>query len=297
MNISQTKSLAAALVLGGVAASAPAAGASSTQFLAIGAGRIAYEDSGGTGPTVICVPGLGDVRGQYRFLSPLLEQAGFRVITMDLRGMGESSVGWSDYSAAAVGDDIVAMVKQLGVAHAWVIGNSMAGAAAIWAAAAAPHQIAGIILIDSFVRDIQVSFFARTALSAGLHRPWGPAFWTMYYSSLYKAAPPADLDTYTAALKANLKEPGRFEALQAMVAAPKAACEARIPEVHAPALIVMGTADPDFTDPKAEADLVTQKLHGTEFMVTGAGHYPHIEMPQPVAIEIIGFMRSAPNGN
>jgi len=59
----------------------------------------------------------------------------------------------------------------------------------------------------------------------------------MYYRSLYKQAPPVDFDAYTAALKANLAEVGRFEALEAMIDAPKAPCEARIGEVHVPCLL------------------------------------------------------------
>jgi pimeloyl-ACP methyl ester carboxylesterase len=289
-------SAVAALALSAIVAS-PQAQASATRYLAIGARQIAYDDSGGAGPLVICAPGLGDVRAQYRFLAPLLEHAGFRVVTMDLRGMGESSVDWPDYSAAAIGDDIVAMINHLGARRAFVIGNSMTGASAVWAAATATDRVAGIVLIDPFVRDMPVGFGARMTLSAAMHRPWGPAFWTMYYGSLYKAAPPADLDSYKTALKANLKERGRFEALQQMIDAAKAPCAAKIKDVHAPALIVMGSADPDFSDPKAEADLVTSRLSGQELMVPGAGHYPHVEMPELVANSIVAFLKHNADGN
>jgi pimeloyl-ACP methyl ester carboxylesterase len=286
----------AALALSTLVISSPAE-ASTTRYLAVGAGQIAYDDSGGTGPLVICAPGLGDLREQYRFLAPLLVRAGFRVVTMDLRGMGESSVGWPDYSAAALGDDIVAMINHLGARRAFLVGNSMTGASAVWAAAAAPDRVAGIVLIDPFVRDIPTNIGVRMMLAAAMHRPWGPSFWTRYYGSLYKAAPPFDLADYKTALKANLKEPGRFEALQQMVDAPKASCEARIRDVHAPALIVMGSADPDFSDPKVEADFVTSQLHGQELMVPGAGHYPHVEMPEMVAESIVAFLKQTSDGN
>ncbi|WP_017725851.1 alpha/beta fold hydrolase [Halalkalibacterium ligniniphilum] len=75
----------------------------STQSLTLPNGRIAFEDTGGKGPLVICVPGLGDLRQEYRFLAPQLFDAGFRVVTMGLRGHGESSVGWSDYSCLQKG--------------------------------------------------------------------------------------------------------------------------------------------------------------------------------------------------
>ena len=41
-----------------------------THMLKLGDGEIAYDDTGGTGPTVICVPGIGDLRAQYRFVAP-----------------------------------------------------------------------------------------------------------------------------------------------------------------------------------------------------------------------------------
>ena len=46
-----------------------------TQFLMLAAGKIAYDDQG-AGPLVVCVPGMGDSREQYRFLAQDLVAAG-----------------------------------------------------------------------------------------------------------------------------------------------------------------------------------------------------------------------------
>src|SRR5258708_8045411 len=70
----------------------------STRYLEVPGGRLAYDDTG-TGPLVVCLPGLGDLRASYRFLAPRLVAAGYRVVPMDLRGLGESSTGWPDYPA------------------------------------------------------------------------------------------------------------------------------------------------------------------------------------------------------
>jgi len=268
----------------------------STQFLKLPDGQIAYDDTGGTGPLVICVPGLGDMRQQYRLLAPKLAAAGFRVVTMDLPGHGESSVGWPEYSPATVGADIVAMIRHLGVRKAFIIGNSMAGGSAVWAAAEIPDQVEGIVMIDPFTRQIPTSSFLLAFLKVAMLRPWGPSFWSMYYGSLYKTAPPADLDSYRAALVANLKQPGRIEATKALIFASQAPCEARIPNVHAPVLVVMGTKDSDFSDPAAEADWVATHLHGKKLMVDGAGHYPHVEYPDIVAPAVIDFINEAQDG-
>jgi pimeloyl-ACP methyl ester carboxylesterase len=298
MMINTTTNLLVAAAALTVATTLPAradqpSAAAATQFLKLPGGQIAYDDSGGAGPLVICVPGLGDMRQQYRFLGPRLVGAGFRVVTMDLPGHGESSVDWPDYSPAIVGADIVAMVRHLGAGKAFIVGNSMAGGSAVWAAAEIPDRIAGIVLIDPFMRVIPISSFLLAFLKVSMMRPWGPSFWSMYYGSLYKSAPPADLDSYRSALTANLKQPGRIEATKALIFASQAPCEARIPNVHAPALVVMGTRDSDFTDPAAEADWAASHLHGKKLMVDGAGHYPHAEYPDVVAPAIIDFVRDA----
>jgi pimeloyl-ACP methyl ester carboxylesterase len=297
--IAAAATLAAALTLPASFAGAQNATASAppplvTRFLDLPGGRIAYDDSGGPGPVFVCVPGLGDLRQQYRYLRPLLVANGFRVVTVDLRGMGESSTGWLSYTPADVGADIVALIRHLGVPRVYIAGNSMAAGSAVWAAAEVPHRVAGLVLIDPFVGlEPGVSFVMRGMMHVLFQRPWGPALWRMYYKSLYKSAPAADLDQYANSLGANLGEAGRFEALKGMIWASQAPCAARLDQVHAPVLVVMGSDDSDFDDPQVQARSVADRLHGKILIVPGAGHYPHVEYPRTVANEIDAFAQSA----
>jgi pimeloyl-ACP methyl ester carboxylesterase len=242
------------------------------------------------------VPGLGDLRQEYRFLAPRLAKAGFRAVVMDLRGHGESSPGWGGYTSSAIGADILALVRALDAGPAIAIGTSMGAGAAAWAAAEDPTAIAGLVLIGPFVRNVPLPWW-KTALLQTLVRtafvgPWGPAAWGAYYASLYPAAKPADFGQYRARLVANLKEPGRLAAVQAMLRASKADVEARLSDVRAPTLVLMGSKDPDFTDPAAEANTVARLLRGQAAMVGGAGHYPHAEMPDPTAEIVLSFLHS-----
>src|SRR5215831_17767076 len=101
-----------------------------TLFLEHEGGRIAFDDQG-TGRLVLAVPSMGDLRQEYRFLIPLLMTAGYRVVNMDVRGHGESSTEWKDFSVAGVGSDMVALLRQLNAGPAWVIGTSMAAGAGV----------------------------------------------------------------------------------------------------------------------------------------------------------------------
>lgn len=261
----------------------------STRFLEVSEGKIAYDDLG-SGPLVICVPSMGDLRSEYRFLAPRLAAAGFRVVTLDVRGHGESTTAWSDFSVSGIGSDLLALISHLNAGPAIILGTSMAAGAAVWAAAEAPQQVRGMVLIDPFVRG-ESTWQNRLLFGALFARPWGAAVWQKYYSSLYPTRKPEDFTSYSATLRANLQAPGRLEALQKMIAASKAASEARLPRVSAPALVLMGSKDPDFKQPESEARWLAEQLHCRYTLIDGAGHYPHAEMPEITAPLIIDFLR------
>lgn len=251
-------------------------------------GKIAYDVSG-EGPLVVCVPSLGDLRGEYRFLTPLLVAAGYRVATMDVRGHGETSPVWDDYSVAAIGRDILALVRELNAGPASLVGTSMGGGAAIWTAVEAPDLVRGLVLIDPFV-DGDSDRWLVFLLSLAFARPWGTAMWKKYYTSLYPTRKPADMAEYLRELTQNLSQPGRLEAVVAMLRASKRASGERLPSVSQPAIVVMGSKDPDFKDPEAEAQRVARAVRGSFHMIPGAGHYPHAEMPEDTAPLIIDFL-------
>ena len=264
-----------------------------TKFLDVADGRIAYDDTG-KGPLVLCVPSMGDLRSEYRFLAPNLAAAGYRVISMDVRGHGESSVHWPDYSVAGVGCDMLDLIRSLEAGPAVIIGASMASGAAVWAAAKAPERVAGLLLLDPFVRG-GGEWWGGLLYTTMFARPWGPAAWLRYYAGLYPTQKPPDFASYCAALGANLKEAGRMEALQSMLKASKQASEDALTAVTSPTLVLMGARDRDFKSPEEEATFVSQSLRGTYQMITEAGHYPHAELPEvtiPIVIDFVSKVHS-----
>ena len=262
----------------------------STKFFNHKNGRIAYDVTG-EGPLVVCVPSLGDVRGEYRFLVPVLVKAGYRVATMDVRGHGETSTEWDDFSVAAIGEDILALVRELKAGPAIVVGTSMGGGAAIWSAVEAPDCIRGTILVDPFV-DGDSNGPLVFLLSIMFARPWGASMWKKYYSSLYPTRKPSDFDSYISTLYENLKQRGRLEAVVAMLRASKVSSGERMATVKQPALVLMGSKDPDFKDPVAEAKRIANAVRGEYRIIENAGHYPHAEMPEATAPLMIEFMNA-----
>jgi pimeloyl-ACP methyl ester carboxylesterase len=294
-----SKLMSAALIVTALsAAGAPApaqptniARAAETRFLTVDGGRIAYDDTGGNGPLILAIPGMGDLRSEYRLLRPALQSAGYRVVTMDVRGFGETSARWSDYSAHAVGRDALALLDHLDAGPAVILGNSFAAGSALWAAHDAPAHVSGVVLLGPIVRDQKASWFARLALNIGFAGPWRVWLWTSYWESLFPTSKPADQTQIAAALTRNLHEPGRMTALHTMLGLSKADTAAILSQNKVPALVVMGTRDPDFPDATAEAHWLAGEINAESLIVEGAGHYPHTEMPDRVAPKVVAFIR------
>jgi pimeloyl-ACP methyl ester carboxylesterase len=262
------------------------------RYLQLQDGKIAYEESG-DGPLVVCVPGMGDLRDEYRYLAPQLVAAGYRVITMDVRGHGETSPSWPDYSVAAIGSDVLALIRSLDAGAAIVVGTSMAAGAAVWAAVEAPELVTRLVLIGPAVHG-DLTILNKLLFGSLFMRPWGPSVWLSYFSSLFPTNPPEDYPEYSARLRANLREPGRMEALRRMIFASKAASEERLSQVSVPTLVIMGGKDRDFKDPEAEARWVAQRVHARYVMVPDSGHYPHVEFPDLAIPLVLGFLQDQP---
>ena len=276
-----------------------------TEFAEIEGGRIAYDVTG-QGPLVVLSPGVGDRRQAYRFLAPELAQAGYRVAVADLRGHGESSMGWPSVtgkdviSRTDIAGDLLALIRQLG-GPAVIAGHSISGGAATIAAAAEPELVTGIVEINPFTRVQKTDLgallgnrrYRRGTVRMGETMIFRSLRSWMRYLDVAYPTKPADYAGYMAALRAKLTEPGRMaEFLKTLKTSP-ADAEAQLPNVRCPALVIMGTEDPDFADPRAEGEAVAAAMPaglGTMAMIDGAGHYPHAQYPDQVAALAIPFL-------
>ncbi len=59
-----------------------------------------------------------------------------------------------------------------------------------------------------------------------------------------------------------------------------------------PTLVVMGEQDPDFPDPRAEADWIAHALHAEVVMVPEAGHYPQSQRPDLTNEAVLRFLET-----
>ncbi len=255
-----------------------------TQQLSLTNGTIAFDDSGGDGPLVVMLPGAGDVRAEYRFVAPELVAAGARVVTVDLRGHGDSSPDWPGYGMVETAADLVALLDHLDAGPATVVATSFAPTAALWAAADRADLFAGLVLISAHLEAAPA--WQNIPLSLMLHGPLAGKLWASQFRKWHPGAPPADLDEQAAGLADMMSDRQRRRAVRETLVAHRDGLEERIGQVDLPTLVIMGGADSHFKNPTEEGESIVAKTGGTLHVVPDAGHYPHAEYPAPVVAAI-----------
>ena len=112
--------------------------------------RLAYQDTGGAGPVVLCLAGLTrnarDFAGLAAHLAPR-----YRVLRLDARGRGLSE--WAgdpvaEYTVPVEAGDALALLDHLEVPRAAIIGTSRGGLQGMMIGATAPGRVSCLVLND-----------------------------------------------------------------------------------------------------------------------------------------------------
>lgn len=249
-------------------------------------------DVDGSGPLVICSPGLGDHRDAYAPLAAQLQREGYRVACMDNRGHGDSSTTFSRYGDEATADDFLLLADKLAAGSKVVLaGDSFSAGAATIAAAKKPDTIAGIILNAPFLRN--PNSWGVYVMPLLFWQPWGPALWQMYVKTLWPGLGGEAAGKRAATSRNLLTRPGHWAAFQKTVAGlDHRVVGPWIPQAgQTPALVVMGDKDPDWAKPMEEAEWVASNFEDRKVVrVEGAGHAPMLEGPEVVGKEVLAFL-------
>lgn len=87
------------------------------------------------------------------YWEPLVDRLSHRYqcLTYDLRGFGGSQPcrGDRSYGLQSYAEDLQALIQTLGLAHVWLVGHSLGGSIALWAAELMPQQVQGVICVNA----------------------------------------------------------------------------------------------------------------------------------------------------
>lgn len=111
-----------------------------------GSKQIYYEDYGQGSAAVVMIHAWGLSCRAWDSNTLGLAQAGFRVVTIDARGCGQSDKDFETMTLEAVADDVVALVEALELTDVVLNGWSFGGAVAVIAATKLTSRCKGLIL-------------------------------------------------------------------------------------------------------------------------------------------------------
>lgn len=118
------------------------------QFLKKDGIALAYEDTHTALPPLVLVHGCGFDHGSLANQAVFFSKS-HRVISVDLRGHGESDAPEQDYTMASFADDLAWLCTELALVKPIVVGHSMGGNVALELAARYPELVSSIVMIDS----------------------------------------------------------------------------------------------------------------------------------------------------
>ena len=127
--------------------------------------KIRYEEHGKGSRTLVFVHGWSSTREAWDAQVAYFSKK-YKVVTMDLAGFGKSGNDRKQWTMAAFGEDVAAVIKKRNHKEVVLVGFSMGGPAVIEAANRIPDHIAGLVLVD-VLQDIEAKYseeFIRNAV-------------------------------------------------------------------------------------------------------------------------------------
>ncbi|MFJ6698218.1 alpha/beta fold hydrolase [Streptomyces sp. NPDC091272] len=256
-----------------------------------------FDDQGpGTGIPVLLVHGHPFNRSLWAPQVAELTAAGYRVITPDLRGYGDSEViaGTRAVYLSDFADDLAALLDPLGVPGAVIGGVSMGGQIAMEFHRRHPQRVRALVLSDTSApaetaegKDVR-NRLADRLLAEGMAgyadevidkmlAPYNVTSQPVLAEQVLTMMCTTDPRGAAAALRGRAERPDYRDSL---------------PAVTVPVLVVVG-ADDVFTPLPAAEEIQGLVPHAVLTVIENAGHLPSAEQPARFNEALLEFLRMA----
>jgi 3-oxoadipate enol-lactonase len=245
-------------------------------------GELAADDSGGEGPPLVLLHAGWTDRSSWAGVASRLAGQ-YRIISYDARGYGASPPPQAPFSQLG---DLVAVLEQVGVPRAALVGHSGGGGTALGLAVNHPERVSALVLLAPGVQDYpwpmddpyNTEFVALATAGdrAGLAE-LGVRTWA--------AADPGD-----ATARAQIEAAVAAMFAQAAYEQPDPPAYDRLAEITAPAVVVVG--DLEYPMVARCADSVADRIPGCRRITApGADHLIPLRAPDLVADVITEQLR------
>lgn len=251
---------------------------------------MAYDVSGDGPPLVLLHEGIAD-RTMWDDVTPMLAES-YRVVACDLRGFGETPLPDGPFVYAA---DVAALLEELGIERAHVIGASLGGHVALDLVIARPELVDRLVLVGSGI-DGWEHDATLTAAWAEEEEAWergdlDDVAWINVRTWL--DGPTRGEDAVPQALRRRVYEMQRAALDQENPNATGGwltpSRRERLPDVASPTLVLVGALDQ--RDFRRIGRFLAEEIPGAQFAeLPGVAHLPPLERPEAFARTVIGFL-------
>lgn len=266
-----------------------------------------YKVAGGGEPALVLLHGFAASVFSWRKVTEPLSELG-NVIAFDRpafglteRPMPDEWNGQNPYSPEAQSDLTLALMDELGVDKAVLVGHSAGGTIAVLTALRHPERVEALILEDAAIyRQGGTPSWLRPLLLTPQMRRLGPILVRSIAKWGERVIEAAwdDPEKITLELLSGYKTPLEAEnwdrALwEFTLASHTLGLGARVQEITVPVLVITG--DNDRIVPTGESERLAEELpHAELVVIPRCGHVPHEECPEPFLDAVSDFLGSLP---
>jgi 3-oxoadipate enol-lactonase len=241
--------------------------------------------------SVILLHGLGATCDSWQLQVPALAEAGFRVVAPDMRGFGGSSYPHERLSIRTYARDLVALMEELELPSAALVGISMGGTIALQTALDYPSKVTRLVLANTFGR-----------LRPNQRGDW--IYFAWRYLLVHTIGLPAQARIVSERLfpnpeQAEFRELFMQQVLQSDPTGYRAAIRAlagfnvmdRLKEIAFPTLVITGQDDTT-VDPELQRSLATKISGAQQMVISNAGHAVSIDQPAEFNRILLDFLNA-----
>lgn len=236
--------------------------------------KLSYVDEGDGAPTLVFIHGWTCSRSYFKPQHDYFK-ANHRVVSVDLRGHGESDKPQGDYPISQYADDVAWLIGELGLDRPIAVGHSMGGVTVLQLAAEHPECVRAIVMVEPAPFAWSQEF--RTALQrvidsseAGDQQPRRD----FVANALFMPTSPADLKARIVDEMCSAPTHVAANAMRGLLAydGVEAAKKVTLPALHI-------AGNPPLNSPHMMAEWLPHVVNG---WTVGAGHFNMLEVPVQV---------------
>ena len=217
----------------------------------------------------------------------------YRVVTIDLRGHGESDAPMWRYTVDQFAEDVNGLLEHLGIARATFVGLSMGGYILFALYRKYPARFQSLVLADTrATADTPEAKAARFSMAQIAYRRGASSIADLMLPKLLSPASceyRADLRDHLRTIITGNQVSGIAGDLMAMEERPDST--PLLSTISVPTLVIVG--DEDLASPPDEVEGMAKQIPGSTFVrIPQAGHLSNMENPDAFNAALLSFLTS-----